>query len=90
MHQNECAGAKIFIGCNFTADSPQEVDQKTDDHETDCSEDEHVTPDEEFDWTIDQTPFEDPSPILSGPKYGFAHQKSGIFERLQVFMQDII
>ena len=39
---------------------------------------------EEFDWSIEQTPFIERASPLDAPKYGFANQKSGVFQRLQV------
>lgn len=39
---------------------------------------------EEFDWFIEQTPFTEQASPLDAPKYGFANQKSGVFQRLQV------
>ena len=40
---------------------------------------------EEFDWQIEQHPFEENDEIpLDSPKYGFANQKSGFLSRLQV------
>lgn len=40
--------------------------------------------DEEFDWSIEQTPYTEQASPLDASKYGFANQKSGVFQRLQV------
>lgn len=39
---------------------------------------------EEFDWFVDQQPYEEETTAISAPKYGFAGQKTGILKRLQV------
>ena len=39
---------------------------------------------EEFDWSIEQTPYTEQASPLDSPRYGFANQKSGVFQRLQV------
>lgn len=39
---------------------------------------------EEIDWFIDQHPYEEPKLPLDAPKYGFANQRSGVIDRLQV------
>ena len=39
---------------------------------------------EEFDWSIEQTPYTEQASPLDCPRYGFANQKSGVFQRLQV------
>ena len=51
--------------------------------ETEISE-EAEDQEEEFDWFIEQTPFTEQASPLDAPKYGFANQKSGVFQRLQV------
>ena len=40
---------------------------------------------DDYDWMTDQTPWtqQDEESLLSGYKYGFAHTKSGVFERLK-------
>ena len=38
---------------------------------------------EEFDWQIEQQPFFDAPVAIDCPKYGFANQRSGVFQRLQ-------
>lgn len=39
---------------------------------------------DEFDWCIEQTPYVEQPLLIGAPRYGFANQKSGVFERLQV------
>ena len=38
---------------------------------------------DEFDWQLEQNPFVEELSV-SGPKYGFANQRSDVFKRLQV------
>ena len=38
----------------------------------------------EFDWHIEQEPFSATALPLDGPKYGFANQRCGVLQRLQV------
>ncbi|XP_075690160.1 protein SHQ1 homolog isoform X2 [Rhinoderma darwinii] len=55
----------------------------------DAPEDEE---EEEFDWQIDQTPFEEPSSdaLKSQCSYGFGNLRVGVFGRLQEELNDII
>ncbi|XP_053325244.1 protein SHQ1 homolog [Spea bombifrons] len=48
--------------------------------------------DEEFDWQIEQTPFEEPLESALNPQcsYGFGNLRSGVFGRLQDELNDII
>ena len=39
---------------------------------------------EEFDWSIEQSPYTEQASPLDSPRYGFANQKSGVFQRLKV------
>ena len=43
-----------------------------------------IEEEEEFDWSIEQTPYTEQASPLDAPRYGFASQKSGVFQRLQV------
>ncbi|XP_073425799.1 protein SHQ1 homolog [Dendrobates tinctorius] len=47
---------------------------------------------EEFDWQIEQTPFEEPSSdgLLSHCGYGFGNLRAGVFGRLQEELNDVI
>ncbi|KAM3914600.1 protein SHQ1 homolog [Leptodactylus fuscus] len=47
---------------------------------------------EEFDWQIEQTPYEEPScDALNSPcSYGFGNLRSGVFRRLQEELNDVI
>ena len=38
----------------------------------------------EFDWQIEQEPVSATALMVDGPKYGFANQRYGILQRLQV------
>ncbi|XP_044307703.1 protein SHQ1 homolog isoform X3 [Varanus komodoensis] len=52
----------------------------------------HVEEEEEFDWEIEQTLYEESGekPLCSFCMYGFGNQKSGIFTRLQDELNDVI
>ncbi|CAH2312890.1 SHQ1 homolog [Pelobates cultripes] len=45
---------------------------------------------EEFDWQIEQTPYEEPSADVLHCSYGFGNSRSGVFRRLQDELNDII
>ena len=56
-----------------------------------CLDDKPETPnnkeeddEEDFDWQIEQQPYTEEDVSVEGPKYGFAHQRSGVLKRLQV------
>ncbi|XP_030062744.1 protein SHQ1 homolog [Microcaecilia unicolor] len=47
--------------------------------------------DEDFDWQIEQTPFEETADVLNPPcSYGFGNLRSGVFKRLQDELSDVI
>ena len=54
------------------------------DQPVDADGTEEVTFDEDFDWRVEQTEYVEQPVGFGAPKYGFANQKSGVFERLQV------
>uniref|UniRef100_H3B2P9 Protein SHQ1 homolog n=2 Tax=Latimeria chalumnae TaxID=7897 RepID=H3B2P9_LATCH len=56
----------------------------------DCFEEEEET--EEFDWQIEQVPFEEPgdNAFSSSCCYGFGNLRSGVFQRLQDELSDVI
>ncbi|XP_025230757.1 protein SHQ1 homolog isoform X2 [Theropithecus gelada] len=61
--------------------------------EIDASEiPEEVVDDEEFDWEIEQTPYEEVSESALNPQchYGFGNLRSGVFQRLQDELNDVI
>uniref|UniRef100_A0ABM5FJF0 Protein SHQ1 homolog n=1 Tax=Pogona vitticeps TaxID=103695 RepID=A0ABM5FJF0_9SAUR len=59
---------------------------------SDAGNDEDVEEEEDFDWEIEQTPYEEikESPLCSPCTYGFGNQKSGVFARLQDELNDVI
>ncbi|KAJ7317019.1 hypothetical protein JRQ81_003181 [Phrynocephalus forsythii] len=60
--------------------------------ELDAGNDEKVVEEEDFDWEIEQTPYEEmkESSLCSPCTYGFGNQKSGVFSRLQDELNDVI
>lgn len=61
--------------------------------EIDASEiPEEVVDDEEFDWEIEQTPYEEVSESALNPQchYGFGNLRTGVFQRLQDELNDVI
>ncbi|KAM8930788.1 protein SHQ1 homolog [Pelodytes ibericus] len=49
-----------------------------------------VSVEEEFDWQIEQTPYDDSPASMASCNYGFGNLRSGIFRRLQDELNDII
>ncbi|KAL4226388.1 Hsp90 cochaperone shq1 [Mactra antiquata] len=45
---------------------------------------------DDFDWCIEQEPYVEKQGLLDAPKYGFANQKSGVFQRLQEEMVYVV
>ncbi|XP_076105320.1 protein SHQ1 homolog [Mytilus galloprovincialis] len=70
-----------------TGQSPliEVLNESTDDRQAEKEEEE-----EEFDWHIEQTPYNEKELSLDCPKYGFANQKSGVFTRLQDEIVEIV
>ena len=74
--------AEIWLNSSDADSSPPSDQQSTEGlFQNDLDEN---SPEEEFDWSIEQTPFIEQASPLDAPKYGFANQKSGVFQRLQV------
>uniref|UniRef100_A0A2K5QRF7 Protein SHQ1 homolog n=1 Tax=Cebus imitator TaxID=2715852 RepID=A0A2K5QRF7_CEBIM len=53
---------------------------------------EEVVDDEDFDWEIEQTPYEEVSESALNPQYhyGFGNLRSGVFQRLQDELSDVV
>ncbi|XP_064217983.1 protein SHQ1 homolog isoform X1 [Aotus nancymaae] len=53
---------------------------------------EEVVDDEDFDWEIEQTPYEEISESALNPQchYGFGNLRSGVFQRLQDELSDVV
>ena len=79
--KTSCSGSfGNFSDEEFTEDTQQVISNGS---TGDGNEAEEVQ-EEEFDWSIEQTPYTEQASPLDSPRYGFANQKSGVFQRLQV------
>ena len=78
-----CSGSfGHFSDEEFTEDTQQVISNSStcDGNEAEEEQEEEV----EFDWSIEQTQYTEQASPLDSPRYGFANQKSGVFQRLQV------